>query len=80
MSCDVGEATEGLENEVCRKRHSPTHSEIHSNGPETKISYIFVCLNPNTFLVRLYTCIYRSSERTAGRLLVVQLFINFKFI
>ena len=33
------------------KLHSPAHSEVH-NGLVTKISYIYVCSNPNTFLVR----------------------------
>ena len=33
------------------KQHSPAHSEVH-NVPVTKISYIYVCSNPNTFLVR----------------------------
>ena len=36
------------------KRHSPAHSEVQ-NGPLTKISYIYVCSNPNTFLVRNVT-------------------------
>ena len=33
------------------KQHSAAHSEVH-NDPVTKISYIYVCSNPNTFLVR----------------------------
>ena len=32
------------------KRHSPAYSEV-PNGPVTKISYLYVCSNPNTFLV-----------------------------
>ena len=35
------------------KRHSPAHSEV-PYGPVTKISYIYVCSKPNTFLVSKY--------------------------
>ena len=48
------------------KRHSPAHSEAH-NGPVTKISYIYVCSNPNTSLVSheingIKNGVYPSSE------------------
>ena len=33
------------------KRNSPAHSKVHT-GLVTKISYIYVCSNPNIFLVR----------------------------
>ena len=46
------------------KRHSPAHSEVY-NDHVTKISYINVCSNTNTFLVSAFRNLSKTTSQSA---------------